>query len=108
MVVEMEHTRVWIGVACVVPREWCELLSPNEGAYVNFLTLASSESDYRTKLSAALTYYCLELQELEDVRPLAESDGAPEEIMSIAAELDAARNPKHVRYSTFHIFPRVM
>jgi hypothetical protein len=95
---EKEQTRVWIGVGCVVPREWCELLSPHEGAYVNLLTLANSEAEYRAKISDAAVHYCLELQGLEDVRPLSESEGASEEIMSIAAEIEAVRNPKHVRY----------
>jgi hypothetical protein len=108
MAEEKEQTRVWIGVGCVVPREWCELLSPQEGAYVNLLTLANNEAEYRAKISDAAAHYCLELQGLEDVRPLSESDGASEEIMAIAAEIETARNPKHVRYSTFHIFPRVM
>jgi hypothetical protein len=102
------HTQVWIGLARVVPLEWCEMLSPDEGAFVNFLTLASSESEYRYKLTGTLAHYRLDLQGLEDVRPLAESDGASEEIMSIALELETTRNPKHVRYSTFHIFPCVM
>jgi len=84
------------------------MLSPNEGAFVNFLTLASSESEYLYKLTAALNDYCLELQGLEDVRPLEESDGASEEIMSMALELETSGNPKHVRYATFHTFPRVM
>jgi hypothetical protein len=93
-------------VSCPVNGVKC--YPPNEGAFVNFLTLASSESEYRYKLTGALTHYRLELQGLEDVRPLSESDGASEEIMLIASELEAARNPKHVSYSTFHIFPRVM
>jgi hypothetical protein len=84
------------------------LLSINEGAYVNFLTLASSEAEYRAKLAGALTYYCLELMDLEDVRPLSPADGASEEIMSVAEELEQSQNPKHVRYTTFHLFPRVM
>jgi hypothetical protein len=72
------------------------------------LTLAGSEAEYRAKLAGALGYYCLELVDLEDVRPLSPSDGASEEIMSIAEELEQGNNPRHVRYSTFHIFPRVM
>ena len=103
-----EQTQVWIAVVGVVPREGCELLSANEGAYINFLTLARSEAEYRAKVSGALSYYGLELEEFEDVRPFSLSDGSSQEIVSIAEELERDNNPQHVRYSTFHIFPRVM
>ncbi len=99
---------VWIGVAGVVPREGCELLSAGEGAFINFLTLASSEAEYRAKVVGALVYYRLELLEFEDVRALSQSDRPSEDILAIAAELELNNNPKHVRYATFHIFPRVM
>jgi len=102
------HAVVWIGVVEVVPQEGCELLAPQEGAFINFLTLASSESEYRAKVSGALSFYRLDPLEFEDVRPLSESDSPSQEILSIAAELEETRNPKHVRYATFHIYPRVM
>ena len=65
---------VWIGVVGVVPQEGCELLAPQEGAFINFLTLASSESEYRAKVSGALSSYRLDPMEFEDVRPFSESD----------------------------------
>jgi hypothetical protein len=99
---------VWIGVAGVVPREGCGLLSAHEGAFINFLTLASSESEYRAKVSGALSHYGLELLEFQDVRPFSHSDNPSQDILAIAAELEESRNPKHVRYATFHTFPRVM
>ena len=102
------QARVWIGVAGVVPRDGCDLLSAQEGAFVNFLTLASSESEYRAKVSGALSHYHLELLEFQEVRPLSESDNPSQDILAIAAELEESRNPKHVRYATFHIFPRLM
>ena len=36
--------RVWIGVAGVTARPACEILSPDEGAYINFLTLARNDA----------------------------------------------------------------
>jgi hypothetical protein len=30
------HAVVWIGVVGVVPQEGCELLAPQEGAFINF------------------------------------------------------------------------
>jgi hypothetical protein len=103
-----EQTVVWIGVAGVVPRSGCELLSTDEGAYVNFLPLASGEAGYRAKVTGALDHSRLELLEFEDIRPVSGSDELSEDILAIAAELERHNNPKHVRYATFHTFPRVM
>jgi len=65
---------VWIAVAGVVPRDGCELLSPEEGAYVNFLTLARDEAECKSKLASVLNYYQLDLLELSDVRLFSLSD----------------------------------
>lgn len=62
---KFEQTQVWIAVVEVAPREGCELLSVNEGAFINFLTLARSEAEYRAKVASALGYYRLELLELK-------------------------------------------
>jgi hypothetical protein len=98
----------WIGLVGILPREGCELLSPDEGAYANFLTLASGDSEYRAKVIGALLYYRLELLEFEDVRPLSVSDNPSEEILAITEELEQSGNPQHVRYATFHTSPRKM
>lgn len=103
-----EQQKVWIGVVGVLPRPGCELLSPDKGAYINFLTFALDEKDYRAKVIGALNDYCLELIEFEDVRPLTISDNSSGQIHSIAEELINTGDPRHVRYSTFHIFPRLM
>ena len=92
----------------IVPREGCELLSPDNGAYTNFLTLARSDSEYRAKVIGALSYYRLELLEFENVRPFSLSDDPSEEILAIAAKLEEDRNPQHVVYATFNTFPRKM
>jgi hypothetical protein len=54
---------VWIGFVGVVPREGCDLLPPQTGDFVSFLTLASSESEYRAKVIGALSDYYLDLLE---------------------------------------------
>ena len=99
---------MWIGVVEIVPREGCELLGPDEGAFVHFLTLAANDSEYRAKVIGALSDYRLELLQFEDVRPLSEWDHSPEEILQISEELELNQNPRHVRYATFHTFPRRM
>lgn len=103
-----EEACVWIGVAAVVPRKECELLSPEEGAYINFLTLAKTEAEYRAKISGALDYYGLQLIEFLNVRPFSASHNSSEKIQVIAKELKDGQNLNHVRYSTFHKFPRLM
>ena len=105
---ELADAQVWIGVVGVIPREGCKLLSPDKGAFVNFLMLANSDSEYRAKVTGALSHYRLELLEFDDVRPLSASDEPSEEILSIAAELEENGNPQHVRYATFNTFPRMM
>jgi len=99
---------VWIGVVGVVPRNGCELLSADEGAYTNFLTLAKSDSEFRAKVTGALSFYQLELVEFEDVRPLSAFARPSKEILVIAAELEENRNLQHVRYATFNTFSRKM
>jgi hypothetical protein len=99
---------VWIGLAGVIPRGGCDLLSPDQGAFVSFLTLARSEEEYRAKLTVVLNYYGLDLFDLESVEPLSLRIDPPEEIVTSARELEQNNNPKHVRYATFYTFPRVM
>ena len=103
-----DSAAVWIGVAQVVPRDGCELLPPHKGTFVNFLTLATNESEYRAKVAGALTYYRLDLIEIQDARPFTRADEPSQEILAIAAELEQTKNPQHVRFATLHTFPRVM
>jgi hypothetical protein len=99
---------VWIGVVGVIPRNGCELLPPQKGAFVNFLTLANNEAEYRAKVSGALSDYRLELLEFQEVRQFSRADESSQEIESIADELEEGRNAQHVRFATFHTFPRTI
>jgi hypothetical protein len=99
---------VWIGVAGVIPKEGCELISADKGAYTNFLTLAANEAEYRSKVADVLGYYNLELLQLSDIRPFSEADDPNDEILQIAREIQEQQNLKHVRYATFYTFPRTM
>lgn len=92
----------------VVPQDGCELLSVHKGAFVNFLTLADDEAEYRSKVASALVDYRLELHGLENVRQFTLSDNPSEELISLAEELQRENNPKHVRFGTFHTFERLM
>jgi hypothetical protein len=86
-------TVVWIGVVGVVPRDGCELLEPEEGAYVNFLTLAASDSEHRAKVIGALSYY--RRFSVAFNRILARSKRPPQ------------RSPKHIAASTPTMSARV-
>jgi hypothetical protein len=105
---ETSPSVVWIGVVGVVPGEGCDLLSAESGAFINFLTLARSESEYRAKVAGALSYHQLDLLEFIDVRPFSPSDEPSEEILAIGAAIEGNCNQNHVRYATFHTFPRLM
>ena len=63
------HAVVWIGIVEVAPQEGCELIAPDEGAFINFLTPASSDSEFRAKVSRALSAYRLDPLEFQNVRP---------------------------------------
>lgn len=99
---------VWIGLASVIPDVGCEVLSPDKGAYVHFLTLANTESEYRAKVFGTLSHYKLALMQLENIQPLQKADTVSGEIAEIAKDLNKLRNPQHVRYGSFHTFPRMM
>src|SRR5258707_1124289 len=102
-----EHTEVWVALLTVAAREECTLMETNKGACVHVLTLATSETEYRAKVSAAMNHYCLDILQVEDVVPFSEFS-PPQELISIAEELERFRNSKHVRFATLHMFPRVM
>ena len=103
-----DNLEVWIGLANVVPRANCELLGDDKGAYVNFLSLARDAGEFRTKVARACHYYKLDLIELEECQPFAERHferDAAEELCEVADELT---DPRHVRFGTFHTYPRSM
>jgi hypothetical protein len=87
------HAVVWIGIVDVVPQDGCELIAPDEGAFINFLTLASNDSEFRAKVSCALSSYRLDPLEFGKVRPLSGADNPSQEILSIAAELEESGFP---------------
>jgi len=92
----------------VVPREGCDLLEADKGAYVNGLTLAASQAECQTKVIAAMNHYDFEVVKVEDVFLFSDSSNASQTLATIAAELKESRNLKHVRFETLHTFPRVM
>ena len=92
----------------VVPREGCDLLDADKGAYVNVLTLAANETECRVKIAAAMNHYHLEVVEVQDVFLFSDSSDASAKLAAIAQELEESGNLKHVRFETLHTFPRIM
>jgi hypothetical protein len=90
----------------VVPREDCELLNDDEGAYVNVLALATNETECRIKIGAAMNDYRLEVVTVEDAFPFSGASNVSAELTTIAEELEESQNLKHVRFTTLHKFPR--
>ncbi len=98
---------IWIGLVTIVPMPDCELLTHDKGAFVNILTYASDEEEYRVKVKHAMAYYRLCVTAIEELRCVAEGGLSDEGLIQIAKELKEAP-PHHVRFGTFHTFPRAM
>ena len=92
----------------VAPREECELLEDDKGAYVNVLTLATNETECRTKVGAAMHDYHFEVVAVEDVFLFRDAYNVSADLTTIVEELEESQNLKHVRFTTLHKFPRVM
>jgi hypothetical protein len=92
----------------VVPREDCTLLEDDKGAYVNVLTLAADETEWRGKVATAMNHYHFEVLAIEDVFLFSDASNVSSELTTIAEELVESQNFKHVCFETLHTFPRVM
>ncbi|MGO9084479.1 MAG: hypothetical protein ACLQBK_04570 [Candidatus Sulfotelmatobacter sp.] len=92
----------------VAPSEECDLLEGDKGAYVNVLTLATNETECRTKVAAAMDHYRLQVVDVEDVFLFSDASNVSDELIVIAEELEKSQNLNHVRFTTLHKFPRVM
>ncbi len=105
---QLEKPEVWMARVIVVPREGCDLLDPDKGAYVNVLTLAANGSECRVKIATAMNHNHLEVVGIEGVFLFSDSSDASAELATIAQELKESGNLKHVRFETLHTFPRVI
>lgn len=92
----------------VAPAAECDLLEAGEGAYVNVLTLATGETECRTKVATAMSHYRLQVVDVEDVFLFSEASNVSNELMAIAEELERSQNLQYVRLVALHKFPRVM
>jgi len=92
----------------VAPRDECKLLEDDKAAYINVVTLATKETECRTKVEAAMNDYHFEIVAVEDIFLFRDAYNISAELTTIAEELKKSQNLKHVRFTTLHKFPRVM
>ena len=92
----------------VAPRDECKFLEDDKAAYINVVTLATNETECRTKVEAAMNDYHFEIVAVEDIFLFRDAYNISAELTTIAEELKESQNLKHVRFTTLHKFPRVM
>jgi hypothetical protein len=101
---EHHRTEVWIGLVEVVPRPGTDLLGSVSGAFVNFLVLATNESEYRDRVQTATSECGLKTVKIEDIEPLRmrlSRTSIDDELMSLAEEIEKRGGFK---FGTFHTF----
>ena len=97
---------VWIGLVGVVPRPGSKTLGggSSKGAYVNALSYASNEGEYREKVLAALARLELEAFAFEDVESISDRTSKYELDEKLQALVDEVATHKDVRFGAFHNF----
>lgn len=107
-----DHQEVWVGLLVLFACSDCDVIEPQKGAYVNVLTWATSESEYRRKVLPVMKHYGLEVSEINQVEPLTTRLGRPNISEALVRELleiaDRISKPEHVIYGNFYTFPRAM
>lgn len=94
----------WIGLAKVEQRDRNGVLGDADGAYTNAIAIADGTSNFRTKVSRALTELGLRLTRLENAETLKarlSKHSVDPELTTIAKE---AIKTGQVRFGTFHAF----
>lgn len=88
------------------------MMEADKGAYVNVLTWANTDSEYRRKVLPVMSHYGLEVAEVTNVQPLTVRIATSEIKESLVEELlkiaDQISSEKHVIYGNFYTFPRRM
>ncbi len=97
---ETERESIWIGLLEVSPREDAEVLRDVSGAFVNVVTWASNEAQFRKKAKIVMDKLKMAIMDVEDAEPIA-NRGVLEnaELLDIAARVES--NPNAIIYGTF-------
>jgi len=95
-----EEESMWIGLLEVSPLEDAEVLSGVSGAFVNVVTWASSETQFREKAKIVMDKLKLAIMDVEDAGPIANRGVLKsEELLDIFARVES--NPNAIIYGTF-------
>ena len=96
-----ERESIWIGLLEVSPHEDTEVLRDVSGAFVNVVTWASDEAQFREKARIVMDELRLEIMGVEGAEPIANRGVLEnEELKDIAARVK--NNPDAIIYATFH------
>ncbi len=97
---ETEVESMWIGLLEVSPHEDAEALCEASGAFVNVVTWASNESQFREKAKIVMDKLRMAIIDVEGAEPLANRGLIEsEELLDIAARVEG--NPNAIIYGTF-------
>jgi hypothetical protein len=92
---------IWIGLVEVSPLEDAEVLRDASGAFVNLVTWASNEAEFREKAKIVMDRLRLAIMGVEGVEPVA-NRGLLED-KELADIVSRVRNdPSAIIHSTFH------
>lgn len=95
-----ESESVWIGLVEVTPREDAEVLREVTGAYVNVVTWASNETQFREKAKIVMDKLKLAIMDVEGAEPIANRGALKnEELLNIVSRVQS--NQKAIIYGTF-------
>jgi hypothetical protein len=101
MAMKSERESIWIGLLEVSPRENAEAFRENSGAFVNVVTWASDETQFREKAKMVMDKLNLEIMGVEGAEPIANRGVIDnEELKEIAERVRS--NPNAIIYGTFH------
>jgi hypothetical protein len=95
-----ENKSMWIGLVEVSPQEDAEVLLDVSGAFVNVVTWASNEAQFREKAKIVMDKLKLAIMDVEDAEPIANRGVLEnEELLDIVARVE--NNPNAIIYGTF-------
>jgi len=94
------NNSMWIGLVEVSPQEDAEVLLDVSGAFVNVVTWASNETQFRDKAKLVMNKLNLVIMDVENAEPIANRGVLEnEELLDIVSRVES--NPNAIIYGTF-------
>jgi hypothetical protein len=96
-----ESESIWIGLVEVSPRQDAEVLRETSGAFVNVVTWALNQAQFREKAKIVMDKLNLQIIGVEGAEPITNHvELENEELKDIASRVK--NNPNAIIYGTFH------